>query len=365
MFRSLISLIRVRSEATEHFPDGDQPSEGNAVGLASDSVQGGDAAYPSTLSSMVHVVQIDCLPAAESREDSTQVATDCSNLVNFGQNSHCINVDFGVQNVDESDGGREMPVENIALEQGGMTEKRVMEGDGEWVGINVLTQQREGSANVQMLSGIQQFGVSSSFPVNCYQSNKEGCWKTQETGHAQCTVGSIPRSSSTFSTDSLAECCRICQQSSEEPLMELGCQCRGELSKAHHSCIEQWFNNKGSNQCEICQHEATNLPSPVSGPMQNFWVWRISGTNRVPNAFTRRQGGARFHPLWAALLILIAGLLFDALISISLGSSAVPINLIIGVLAILGVGTVSRLIAECWRGHNRRNMQRMEMASNH
>lgn len=47
---------------------------------------------------------------------------------------------------------------------------------------------------------------------------------------------------------------RICQQQhTEEPLIDLGCSCRGELAKAHRSCIDMWFKNKGSNKCEVCQ----------------------------------------------------------------------------------------------------------------
>jgi len=38
------------------------------------------------------------------------------------------------------------------------------------------------------------------------------------------------------------------------------------------------------------------------------------------------------QPLWAALAILIAGILFDVFISIFLGASALPVNIIIGTL---------------------------------
>lgn len=46
---------------------------------------------------------------------------------------------------------------------------------------------------------------------------------------------------------------RVCQQQTEEPLLDLGCGCRGELAKTHKSCIEIWFRTRGSNKCEICQ----------------------------------------------------------------------------------------------------------------
>jgi hypothetical protein len=62
------------------------------------------------------------------------------------------------------------------------------------------------------------------------------------------------------------------------------------------------------------------------------------------------------------MLILVAGLLFDVLISIFLGASALPVNIIIGVLVVLGLGTAVRLILECC--HQRimqRNLRRLEL----
>ncbi|BBN18268.1 hypothetical protein MPTK1_8g01170 [Marchantia polymorpha subsp. ruderalis] len=176
----------------------------------------------------------------------------------------------------------------------------------------------------------------------------------------------IPRTTSNFSVESATgDLCRICQQHSDEPVMELGCHCRGELAKAHRSCIEQWFGNKGTNKCEVCQHVATNVPAPSSQPTPHFWVWRVGGGNYNNGGTQRRTGGARFHPLWAALLILIAGLLFDVLISIFLGASALPVNIIIGVLVVLGLGTAARLVLECWHERViRRNIRRMEEESN-
>ncbi|KAG6552349.1 hypothetical protein Mapa_006203 [Marchantia paleacea] len=176
----------------------------------------------------------------------------------------------------------------------------------------------------------------------------------------------IPRTTSNFSVESATgDLCRICQQHSDEPVMELGCHCRGELAKAHRSCIEQWFGNKGTNKCEVCQHVATNVPVPSSQPTPHFWVWRVGGGNYNNGGAQRRAGGARFHPLWAALLILIAGLLFDVLISIFLGASALPVNIIIGVLVVLGLGTAARLVLECWHERViRRNIRRMEEESN-
>ncbi|XP_008644769.1 E3 ubiquitin-protein ligase MARCHF9 isoform X4 [Zea mays] len=119
------------------------------------------------------------------------------------------------------------------------------------------------------------------------------------------------------------EQCRVCQQKTEEPLVDLGCRCRGDLAKAHRTCIDFWFRTRGSNKCEICQQVAVNIAPPET------------------------QSSGWFSPLWVAFAILIGGLLLDVLISVSLGVSALPVNIIIGVLIVLGLGTALHLALEC------------------
>ncbi|XP_044486186.1 uncharacterized protein LOC123211487 isoform X2 [Mangifera indica] len=136
-------------------------------------------------------------------------------------------------------------------------------------------------------------------------------------------------------TGSSHEQCRVCQQDKEEDLIDLGCKCRGGLAKAHHSCIDTWFRTKGSNKCEICQEVAANVRPPESQP------------------------GVCFSPLWVAFSILVGGLLLDVLISITLGVSALPVNIIIGVIVVLGLGTALRLALEfCHEWSLRRVVQR-------
>ncbi|XP_031274711.1 uncharacterized protein LOC116133177 isoform X3 [Pistacia vera] len=133
------------------------------------------------------------------------------------------------------------------------------------------------------------------------------------------------------------EQCRVCQQDKEEVLIDLGCKCRGGLAKAHRSCIDTWFRSKGSNKCEICQEVAANVPPPETQP------------------------GGCFSPLWVAFSILIGGLLLDVLISITLGVSALPVNIIIGVIVVLGLGTALRLALEfCHEWSLRRVVQRVD-----
>ncbi|XP_062147180.1 uncharacterized protein LOC133854920 isoform X2 [Alnus glutinosa] len=138
-------------------------------------------------------------------------------------------------------------------------------------------------------------------------------------------------------TASSLELCRVCQQEKEEVLIELGCHCRGGLAKAHRSCIDTWFCTRGSNKCEICQQITANVPPPVS------------------------QTSGCLSPLWVAFSILIGGLLLDVLISITLGISALPVNIIIGVIIVLGLGTALRLAVDVFHEWSlRRVVQRVE-----
>ncbi|KAH6773994.1 RING/U-box superfamily protein [Perilla frutescens var. hirtella] len=148
--------------------------------------------------------------------------------------------------------------------------------------------------------------------------------------------------------------CRVCQEENEEALINLGCLCRGGLAKAHQSCIVKWFNTRGSNKCEICQQVAANVVPP--DPQTSYWVWTVDPAFRTQD----RQRGC-FSPLWVAFSILVGGLLLDVLISVTLGVSALPVNIIIGVIVVLGLGTALRLGLEfCQEWNVRRVVQRVE-----
>ncbi|XP_022722287.1 uncharacterized protein LOC111279582 isoform X2 [Durio zibethinus] len=151
-------------------------------------------------------------------------------------------------------------------------------------------------------------------------------------------------------TTSSHEQCRVCQQEKEEGLIDLGCQCKGGLAKAHRSCIDTWFRTKGSNKCEICQAVAVNVSAPESEPITNYWVWMVD-----PSFTSHDRERGCFSPLWVAFSILIGGLLLDVLISITLGVSALPVNIMIG------LGTILRLALEfCHEWSFRRAVQRVE-----
>ncbi|CAL9752695.1 unnamed protein product [Musa acuminata subsp. burmannicoides] len=123
-------------------------------------------------------------------------------------------------------------------------------------------------------------------------------------------------------TESDKDQCRVCHQQTEEPFIDLGCRCRGELAKVHRSCIEIWFRTKGSNKCEICQQVASNVPFPELQPSTNYWVWRVNSAHgrgqqeqeRVCMPFCFKDAG---NPLWVAFALLIWRTLLDVLISVS------------------------------------------------
>ncbi|KAK8963424.1 hypothetical protein KSP40_PGU005119 [Platanthera guangdongensis] len=131
-------------------------------------------------------------------------------------------------------------------------------------------------------------------------------------------------------SESDLEECRVCQQQTEEPLMDLGCKCRGELSKVHKSCILIWFRTKGSNKCEICQQVAVNIPLPDLQPSVNYCVWRVDSAYGTTSLGQGGRTRGCVTPLWVAFAVLIGGLLLDVLLSILLGVSALPVNIIIG-----------------------------------
>ncbi|OWM65073.1 E3 ubiquitin-protein ligase MARCH2 [Punica granatum] len=186
----------------------------------------------------------------------------------------------------------------------------------------------------------------------------EGTTKALESLEELAVVAS-PKKGYLSRNGSSHEQCRVCQQDKDEALIDLGCQCRGGLAKAHRSCIDTWFRSKGSNKCEICQQAATNVSPPEPLPTGNSWIWRVDPALRGSVITEERR--TCFSPLWVAFSILIGGLLLDVLISVTLGVSALPVNIIIGVIVVLGLGTALRLTLEfCHEWSLRRVVQRVE-----
>ncbi|KAL2653979.1 hypothetical protein R1flu_022107 [Riccia fluitans] len=88
--------------------------------------------------------------------------------------------------------------------------------------------------------------------------------EVEQLDHYSYRTGTRSSSGSILSNDnSMGYFCKICQQQSEEVVMELGCLCRGDLAAAHLTCIERWFGCRSTNKCEICQQVAINVPTNV------------------------------------------------------------------------------------------------------
>ncbi|URE06861.1 RINGv [Musa troglodytarum] len=190
------------------------------------------------------------------------------------------------------------------------------------------------------ISQVRHMGGAVDFPtISIVISHPEGISKpdmsTSKTGASEgyegiSAVAAAASSKKVFlPTESDKDQCRVCQQQTEEPFIDLGCRCRGELAKVHRSCIEIWFRTKGSNKCEICQQVASNVPFPELQPSTNYWVWRV---NSAHGHGQQEQERGCWNPLWIAFALLIGGLFLDVLISVSLGISSLPVNIITGTI---------------------------------
>ncbi|KAL2653964.1 hypothetical protein R1flu_022092 [Riccia fluitans] len=189
-------------------------------------------------------------------------------------------------------------------------------------------------------------------------------------------TGTTSSCGSTLSDDnSVGYFCRICQQRSEEVVMELGCLCRGDLAAAHLMCIERWFRCRSTNKCEICQQVAINVPTNVLSRspqrQQDFWIWRAGASGRSERPIPRNgerfipwQEAAHFHvrPFSIALLILTVLLFFDGLIFIMLRGTPLPVKFSVGALLVSGfIATVRLVFLEIRRRLHVQHVQNLRM----
>ncbi|KAK4756307.1 hypothetical protein SAY87_006434 [Trapa incisa] len=79
--------------------------------------------------------------------------------------------------------------------------------------------------------------------------------------------------------------CRICQEEDSIKNLETPCACNGSLKFAHRKCVQQWCNEKGDINCEIChQPYQSGYTAPPPSPFSEddaidiTGVWTISGT---------------------------------------------------------------------------------------
>ncbi|KAK2641910.1 hypothetical protein Ddye_023673 [Dipteronia dyeriana] len=113
--------------------------------------------------------------------------------------------------------------------------------------------------------------------------------------------------------------CRICQLGLEEsnsqefqPLIELGCFCKGDLGAAHRKCAETWFKSKGNMICEICGSTAVN----VSGEQTNqSTAASATASSASPGASLIILPDQRFWNPRRAMNFLFATMIFAFVIS--------------------------------------------------
>ncbi|GAQ83642.1 Zinc finger RING-CH-type domain containing protein [Klebsormidium nitens] len=133
-----------------------------------------------------------------------------------------------------------------------------------------------------------QLEVSCSHAVAGPQMEEPPLWP-METLRRALSWGK-DRMNSGWSTYSNAEFCRICYTiGAEEPLIEIGCDCRDGLNLAHRTCITHWFTSRGNNKCEICTCEAANIPAPLPLLPQDPSRPAPSEPERAPPTPIRRE----------------------------------------------------------------------------
>lgn len=98
--------------------------------------------------------------------------------------------------------------------------------------------------------------------------------------------------------------CRICHLSSDQhrqgsgdpELIQLGCECKGQLGIAHRQCAQAWFRLRGNRYCEICGVSVKNIIGEEDSRFMEEWHERRmlgSSSNRNSSA---RDGCWRGQP---------------------------------------------------------------------
>ncbi|KAL9241247.1 hypothetical protein vseg_015378 [Gypsophila vaccaria] len=101
---------------------------------------------------------------------------------------------------------------------------------------------------------------------NNNNNNDEGGSKTSRVGEENaCTIIDMMD----VDDEEEEKVCRICQMGRSDEvveggvengkLMDLGCNCKGDLALAHFHCAYAWFLHQGNRACEICRKPAKNI----------------------------------------------------------------------------------------------------------
>ncbi|KAH7549961.1 hypothetical protein ACOSP7_025014 [Xanthoceras sorbifolium] len=112
--------------------------------------------------------------------------------------------------------------------------------------------------------------------------------------------------------------CRICQLGLEsnsqefQPLIELGCFCKGDLGAAHRKCAETWFKIKGNMTCEICGSTAVNVTGEQTNQSNSV---SAAASSASPGASFIIPADQRFWNPRRAMNLLFASMIFAFFIS--------------------------------------------------
>lgn len=68
----------------------------------------------------------------------------------------------------------------------------------------------------------------------------------------------------------------------DEGLSSTECDCRGYLSKVHHSCLKEWVRYKGSTRCEICTSHFACVTPPLQPGLLQLEVCTYDVSYSVP-----------------------------------------------------------------------------------
>lgn len=68
----------------------------------------------------------------------------------------------------------------------------------------------------------------------------------------------------------------------DEDLSSTECDCRGYLSKVHHSCLKEWVRYKGSTRCEICTSHFACVTPPLQPGLLQLEVCLYDVSYNVP-----------------------------------------------------------------------------------
>ncbi|XP_031130279.1 uncharacterized protein LOC116032032 [Ipomoea triloba] len=107
--------------------------------------------------------------------------------------------------------------------------------------------------------------------------------------------------------EDLERVCRICHlnakdmKNSKDLIIELGCNCKGELGFAHLHCAEAWFKLKGNRLCEICGETVKNVRGV--GDARFMEEWNDGGASAAESGKSCWNGQPFCNFLMACLVI--------------------------------------------------------------